>query len=113
MTPLTALPGETAPFSWPRERHTLADFLGPVALFAIAGRIYVAVLVDEEGEVRRWLVAEVSPEVAIQLVHGDAVVRNAFRLGDVHVVDQRDFNDVIGARRVRGEKLSDEYLPNE
>ncbi|MGE3456923.1 MAG: DEAD/DEAH box helicase [Kofleriaceae bacterium] len=113
MTPLIALPGETAAFSWPRERHALMDFDGPVALFAIGGHIYVAVLVDEEGEVRRWLVAEVSPELAIQLVQGDAAVRKAFRLGDVHVVDQRDFDDVIGARRVRGEKLSDEYLPNE
>lgn len=113
MRPLSTLGGHQVDHRWPSERHTLVDFDGPAAVLAPrnASTIYVGVLVDDADTLRRWLVATLDAQQAIDLVGASSILRSALLRGGGVLVDQTDFEHVSGAIRIGGNDIPQEYLP--
>jgi superfamily II DNA or RNA helicase len=115
MRALATFEGQQTQFSWPKERHILVDFDGPAAVLAVqnANTVYVGVVVEQVGDLRRWLVATLGASQAIELLGGQSLLRQALARKDGTLIDQTAFEAVEAAFRVKGDRIPDEYLPAE
>lgn len=105
--------GTTDAVTTHRIEHVLEQHDGPVAISLKAGndRRFFAVAADGEGDVTRWVEAEVGDAEWRSLLYGRTALRDVFRKVSVYVVDRKPDLSLESAWEVAPSELLDTHLP--